>query len=237
LDSDSIGVQRIMQDVERDGIAAAKTAREAFRHWCAQHDLSETDKPRASERPTAEWCEGIGASSELIARTGRGVDVIVQPNLATPAKPDPIDVEAALFATGRPVLLAPAELPSDLFASAIVAWNGSPEANHAVAAALPLLSRCRRVTVFHEPESKHAAVEADELLDHLAWHDIRAERISANRGIGGGAGAQVLDAAARVNASLLVMGAYTHGRVRQMVFGGATRHVLHHATIPALLMH
>lgn len=144
------------------------------------------------------------------------------------ARPDPKAV---------PVLLTPAQLPPDLFHSAIIAWNGSPEANHAVAAALPPLSRCARVSVFHEPDSKRDEVEPEELIDRLAWHGVAAEKVPANRGIAGGTGEQLLDAAGRLNASLLVMGAYTHGRLRQFVFGGVTHHVLHHATIPALLMH
>ncbi|MEJ0069751.1 MAG: universal stress protein [Pseudomonadota bacterium] len=50
-------------------------------------------------------------------------------------------------------------------------------------------------------------------------------------------GEDLLKAAASVDASLLIMGAYTHGRVRQMMFGGVTHHVLHHATLPVFLAH
>jgi len=121
-------------------------------------------------------------------------------------------------------------------ATAIVAWNGSPESNRAVAAALPLLAACGRVGVFCEPETKRGAASADELIGYLARHGVKAARVPAGPSHDSAA-MQLLDAGARINATLLVMGAYTHGRLRQMVFGGVTQHVLHHATIPALLAH
>jgi nucleotide-binding universal stress UspA family protein len=234
VDADASTMRRIMDEVEADGIAASKRARETFEHWCAQNDLSVVEKPEASPRMTAGWVERVGRADETITRAGGTADLIVLPG--APQARDQAELEAALFATGRPVLLAPGAPMTDLFSSAIIAWNGSPESNRAVAAALPLLSTCGRVGVFCEPESKRAEASADELTTYLAWHGITAARVPAGTARGSIA-EKLFDTALRVHASLVVMGAYTHGRMRQMVFGGVTSQVLGHATIPVLLAH
>lgn len=235
LDADAYGTQRIMDEVEADGIAAGKRAYETFEHWCAQNDLSVVKKPGAAPRMTAEWTERVGRTDEMITRAGGTADLIVLPGGGLATR-DQAELEAALFATGRPVLVAPGAPPADLFSSAIVAWNGSPESNRAVAAALPYLSKCGRVGVFCEAESTRAEVSADDLVTYLAWHGITAARVPAGASRGTIA-EKLFETALRVQASLVVMGAYTHGRVRQMVFGGVTSHVLNHASIPVLLAH
>lgn len=235
LDADAYGVRRIMDDVEADGLAAAKRARDTFEHWCAQNDLSIVLKPGASPKMTAAWTERVGRADETVVRAGGTADLIVLPGGGQEAR-DTAELEAALFTTGRPVLLAPATPPADLFSSAVVAWNGSPESNRAVAAALPFLAKCGRVGVFCEAEAKRAEVSADDLIGYLAWHGITAARVPAGASHATMA-EKLFDTAERVHASLVVMGAYTHGRVRQMVFGGVTSHVLGHAAIPVLLAH
>ncbi|MBV8168834.1 MAG: universal stress protein [Alphaproteobacteria bacterium] len=237
LYGDAWSAARILDEIEADGVKGAARARETFQRWCAANDLGETMKPGPAPRVVAEWCERIGGSDEQIAAAGGAADLIVMSGLGAdrPAL-DQIDLEAALFTSGRPVLIAAPTVPADLFATAIVAWNGSPEANRAVAAALPLLAACGRVGVFCEPEAKRGAASVDELIAYLARHGVKAARVPAGPSHDS-APAQLLDAGARINATLIVMGAYTHGRLRQMVFGGVTQHVLHHATIPALLAH
>jgi nucleotide-binding universal stress UspA family protein len=235
LDADAYSMQRIMDEIEADGIAAAKRGCETFDHWCAKNDLSIVKKPDAASQMTAGWIERVGRTDEMITRAGGTADLIVLPGAGLGTR-DQAELEAALFATGRPVLLAPGAPTTDLFSSAIVAWNGSPESNRAVASALPFLSRCGRVGVFCEGEAKRTEVSADDLVTYLAWHGITAARVPAGASRGSMA-EKLFEAALQVQASLIVMGAYTHGRVRQMVFGGVTSHVLNHATIPVLLTH
>jgi nucleotide-binding universal stress UspA family protein len=237
LDGDPWSLQRLADDLEADGAAAAKRAHETFEHWCAQNDLTETDTASATPRLTAGWSERVGAPEDAIARAGGMADLVILPGLGNDkAARDPAEIEAGLFGTGRPVLIAPARAPSDLLASAILAWNGSAESNRAVAAALPLLSKAGRVGVFCEPERMRAEAKPDDLIAYLAWHGIKAAVVPAGR-TDAGVAEKLVEAAERVRASLLVMGAYTHNRVREMVFGGVTNHVLHHATIPVLMAH
>jgi nucleotide-binding universal stress UspA family protein len=237
LGADAFSVERIIRDAEQEAQQTTKRAREAFDGWRTQNDLAITDAPGQTERATTEWCELMGRPEDVVARAGGAVDLIVFPALGDDKSPlDQATVEAALFGSGRPVLIAPATLPSDPTDTAVVAWNGSPEANRAVAAALPLLTTCRRVLVFCEAEANRAPGHPDVLIGYLARHGIKAVMLPAAIGHGD-LGARLLDTAAQAKASLLVMGAYTHGRLRQMVFGGVTSHVIATTGIPALLAH
>jgi nucleotide-binding universal stress UspA family protein len=144
-------------------------------------------------------------------------------------------LETALFDTCRPVLLAPAGSVTNLFHRPLIAWNGSLEAARAVGFALPFLEQSENlVGVFAERENKHRT-DTDELLDYLGWHGIIAETFSLQdtRPIG----ARLLAQAEAIHASMIVMGAYTHGHYRQFLFGGVTRHVIDRAEVPVLLAH
>lgn len=237
LDAGALEVRRLLDDAEQDALQASQRARDGFAAWCTEHAVRESPTAGAAPGLTADWREIVGPLDEVIARAGGTVDLIVHgaPDGGASAL-DQATVEAALFASGRPVLIVPPQLPADPFESAVVAWNASPEANRAVAAALPLLARCRRVSVFCESEPRRAEADADALIGYLAWHDIAAARVPAGT-THGSIAAQLRDAADRMRASLLVSGAFTHGRLRHMVFGGVTSDLIDHARVPTLLSH
>lgn len=88
------------------------------------------------------------------------------------------------------------------------------------------------VNVFAAPESKHST-DTEELLRYLSWYGIVAKRISSNEA----SGMSLLAQAVANRTGLIVMGAYTHGRYRQFLFGGMTRYVTEHAAIPVLFAH
>ncbi len=138
--------------------------------------------------------------------------------------------------TGRPVLLAPATAPAKIGSSVAIAWNGSVEASKAVASAMSFLTRARSVTAISVVEDGGSDHNLDGLVEYLRWHGIRAKpNVVKTRG--GDVGKAVASAASRAKADLLVMGAYTHSRVREMIFGGVTNHVLSTGRVPVLLAH
>jgi nucleotide-binding universal stress UspA family protein len=146
-------------------------------------------------------------------------------------------LEAALFDTRRPVLVTPPKPRGDLFGRALIAWNGSAEASAAVALAMPLLAAAKEVSVFTAVEAKHKG-EAEDLIAYLGWHGIAAKREAASSpSRTGGVGADLLALADATGVGLIVMGGYTRGCLRQIVFGGVTRHVFHHAALPVLMAH
>jgi nucleotide-binding universal stress UspA family protein len=118
----------------------------------------------------------------------------------------------------------------------MIAWNGSCEANRAVAGALELLAACKKVLIFCEPEGGRRTADPADLIAFLGSHSIAAYHVPVAKSAGS-VGATLLTLAERERTGLLVMGAYTHSRFREMVLGGATDFVLRHAGMPVLLAH
>ena len=140
---------------------------------------------------------------------------------------------AALFETGRPVLVSGTRAVPLRLGHVVVAWDGSAQAARALGAALPFLSLAEQVTVV---TSRESGEDYDELaggprLFGLARDCCRVPRNNAasQRRRGPGTAAAGTD--------LLVMGGYSHSRLREMILGGVTRHMLEKATLPLLLAH
>jgi len=190
----------------------------------------------AGARPeaTVRWRVAAGAETAALARNGRLSDLIVLPrhrgNSTTVHGPQ---FNAALFETGRPVLLLP-ETGDDLPVSRVaVAWDGSVQAARALAEALPLLAGADSVTVLRVTDDAQDA-EAQEVAAYLADHGIAAV---ARRVAPAGSIADTLRAEVVAGTELLVMGAYGHSRLRERVLGGVSRSLLASAPVPILLAH
>jgi nucleotide-binding universal stress UspA family protein len=149
--------------------------------------------------------------------------------------------EDLVMGAGRPVLLVPyAGRFAEVGRRALVAWNNSREAARAVFDALPLLQDGAELTlllVAQDGQLSHALADsARRLADTLARHDLKAEVQTSYPG-GGAVGDEILSRAADHGADLVVMGCYGHSRVRETVFGGATRTLLGQMTAPVLMSH
>ena len=142
--------------------------------------------------------------------------------------------EAALFESGRPVLLAPPKAPSILGDTVVIAWNQSTETARATAFAMPILMKARRVVVLTITEHKVNGPTGEQLAHNLRANGVAAEALerSAKSRSHGDA---ILENAASVGGDLLVKGAYTQSRLRQMIFGGATSLILSKAAIPVFM--
>ena len=225
-----------LETIDQEGKAIAATAEAAFVKWRTRHELASGIVDRSLRTPYACWSERIGAIEPILVRRGRLSDVIIL-NL-----PDPANVatesafDAAVFESGRPTILVPKKVPDNLLRHVLIAWNGSLEATRAIAGAMTLLHEAEKVSVFATAgEADDAAADLD-LSDFLTWHGIRAEYSEPQPGRDA-VGPALLAMAKERGATMLVMGAYTHSRVRQMLLGGVTRHVLRHAEMPVLMMH
>lgn len=206
-----------------------KTAKEA---GVPCDDCPEKNKASASYRTTVEHLE------KVITTQGRLSDIIImsrnpEQNLVY----DEI-IHAALFETGRPVLLVPpGNTAKPLNEKVLIAWNGSSEAIHAVTAALPFLKSGNVKVLTGESDNWHGpAIMPQDLADYLGKHDIHAETLMP--WINGNSPAPtILNSAKKIDAGLIVMGAYSHSRMREMIMGGVTAHMLKHADVPILMMH
>jgi nucleotide-binding universal stress UspA family protein len=150
-------------------------------------------------------------------------------------------VDELVLAAGRPVLVIPyaGRFPS-VGKNVLVAWNASREAGRAVTDAIPLLQRADSVQVVAFDPGKggadHGDVPGADIGLFLARHGVKVQ-VAQQNGAGLDIGAQILSRAADVGADLIVMGAYGHSRIRELVLGGATRTLLESMTVPVLLSH
>ncbi|MGR3717043.1 MAG: universal stress protein [Thermohalobaculum sp.] len=217
--------------------AEEASLQEKFRAWLARLglDLVETGIP-PRDRPSAGWCEEQGKQMDVIKRHGRLADLVA---VAKPDRDRNLGVntlKAALFSTGRPVLICPpAETAPQVLGERIaIAWNGSAEASRAVALALPLIQAADEIIVLDGGTGDHGA-SGDEFMRYLEIRGVKARREPVSGG--DNPGRAILAAAAAAGADLLVMGAYSHSREHESVFGGATQHVVDRTTMPVIMVH
>jgi nucleotide-binding universal stress UspA family protein len=236
MGTELIAIGPVMEQLEREGQQGSARARSTVEAWRTQAGLAEAAKPGAADRVTVGWSEQTGSPDELVIRAGAKADLVVHGGLEDDTGFQQELLEASLFGAARPVLMAPPKPSADPFKCAMIAWNGSHEANRAVAAALALLPRLERVFFFYRPEPHRAPADPAEPIELMAWHGIAAQVAPAGAATDS-VGADLLAATSAAGASLLIMGAYTHGRVREMMFGGVTHHVLHHAAVPVFMVH
>jgi nucleotide-binding universal stress UspA family protein len=181
-------------------------------------------------RPGAEFDTFVGSY-------GRVFDLIVlgRPGRAA-QNPRMAPLEAGLFESGRPVLIAPPTPPRKLGHNVLVAWNGSTEQARTNAFAMPLLRGADDVTVLTVEGGMTPGPSGDEVALHLVRNGVPATAVTIAPA-GRTTGEAILDHARLRGCDLIVKGAYAQSRLRQMIFGGATRHILAHATLPVLMAH
>jgi len=229
-------IEQWQATAEREIAAARTRARDRFDAWRQSHRIPLASRPDRRNDVSVEWIEQIGSDEAIITSAGRAADLVL---LARPVSSEDVRgrivAESALFATGRPTLVVPRNTKIDLHGHAVIAWNGSREAARALSAALPLLRLARAVEMVAIAEVDKNGLEAEAAQEFLAWHEIKAT--VTRRKQQGSAAETLVDLVRGANAHLLIMGAYTHTRVREMVFGGVTQHVLTRADVPALMCH
>jgi nucleotide-binding universal stress UspA family protein len=196
--------------------------------------------PLAKPGPAAcsyGWVRPPAHGDAVIGSHGRLFDLIVmgRPGRA-PQDPRMPPLEAALFESGRPVLIEPAAAPEVIGENVLVAWNGSTEQTRTIAFAMPLLREARDVTVLSVEGGMTPGPTGEEVAHYLRRNAVAATAVTAAPGTRT-TGEAILDHAKTHGCDLLVKGAYTQSRLRQMVFGGATRHILASATLPVLMAH
>jgi nucleotide-binding universal stress UspA family protein len=182
----------------------------------------------------------VASAPNVFANIARRFDVAVmgQPEPDTPAI-ERLLVEAALFDSGRPVLIVPYIQRTGLKLDRVmVGWDGSRSAARAVADAIPLLVRAKAtevVIVASEP-AKSDEMPGSDIAHHLARHGAKVELksiVTAETDVAN----TILSHAADTSADLLVMGGYGHSRLREFILGGVTRGILSSMTIPTLMSH
>jgi nucleotide-binding universal stress UspA family protein len=192
---------------------------------------------------TTEWRVAEGVPGDIAVLHARYADLTVVGQVDPEADaPVPTDLpERVVLGAGHPVLVVPyAGTFKTVGQRVLVAWNGTREAARAVHDALPLLQGASTVTALTVNASGglHGDDEgpAGDLARHLERHGVRAEP-DAFKSDDVGVGALLLSRAADLVADLMVMGAYGHSRLREVVLGGTTREIFRSMTLPVLMAH
>jgi nucleotide-binding universal stress UspA family protein len=211
-------------------------ARKLFETFMQQHGIAAGRT--TADRPWFGWFAEVAPGEDLVGDHGRTFDVIVmsRPDADT-AAPYHRAIESGLFESGRPVLLSPPVAPKQIATNIMIHWNGSTEQARTNALAMPLLRLAGRVTVLTVIGGQDVpGPSADQVRKQLRYNGIAAEPMTIELE-GRSTGEAILAAASAQGCDLLVKGAFTRNRLRQMIFGGATRHVMHHADLPVLMAH
>lgn len=217
---------QVYADYEADSEARAAEAEQAFSEATRKEGIS------------AEWRKERGFARDILMGQAYYADLVVAGQPATddnvPRGAEGLPGDLAL-ASGRPVLTIPCVGDYPVIGKKItLAWNGSREAARATADALPLLAAADEILVV-AANLKNSTPTTD-IGTHLARHGLKVETKDVHvQDLP--IGEILINTATEAGSDLIVMGAYGHSRLNELVFGGATRDVLRHMTIPVLMSH
>ena len=210
LGPDLIEAQRAANQETRERVQAV------FRNLCGEGAI---------------WREAEGDRGALLAEAAHTADLVLASRAGAGGSEAPDVLDQLVTAAGVPVLALPPGVSGDLGRSVLVAWNGSREATRAAHDALPLLREAKRVILCAVGAAAAQSLGAAAAMLQRHGLAVHAQQVDEPDGA---AGAVLLAQAAAQAADLVVMGAYGHTRLRELMLGGATRHVLREATLPVL---
>jgi nucleotide-binding universal stress UspA family protein len=192
----------------------------------------------SSSRATFGWLKDAGKGDGYVGSYGRVFDITVLGKPGTAIEgPRMSTFEAALFESGRPVLIAPPQPPTRIGEAVAIAWNRSAETARTVAFAMPVLRSAKQITVFAIRGGSVSGPDGEQLAANLRRHGLSCDVIAIDKEDGRAIGAAVLEQAATLGSDLVIKGGFTQGRLSQLIFGGATRHILAETTLPVFMAH
>jgi nucleotide-binding universal stress UspA family protein len=228
-------IEEMMSATEKESSERANAVRDMFEQFVTDHEVVVAEARPGAGTATASFASVIGREEDLVAQHARLSDLTVVPHPDAGEDVSSSDaLHAVLFDSGRPVLIAPQIAPATIGRRVCLAWNGTAESASAVLAALPWLQKAEAVRILYGDEYQRRGPGAQDLAAYLALHGVTAETATfrpASREVGAG----LLNAARDFGCDMLAMGAYSHSRLRQLILGGVTRHVLERADIPVLM--
>jgi len=181
----------------------------------------------------SEWRAAEDSGPTAIGVIGRAFDLIVMPQPgALPKMPESV-FETALFDSGRPVLVVPPGFAGMVGRKILFPWNGSTESARAISLAMPVLSRAESIEVLSVEGALVPGPSSADIAQSLKRHglNVTGEHIKPGSKT---AGQSIIDRAVAQGCDLIVKGAYTQSRLRQMIFGGVTRQLILSSPMPVL---
>lgn len=230
----SYGIEQLLDMIEQEGEARHERAKLSFKMAINSLEIRPAITSEASSGFSAEFVEHVGEIRQSVGR-GRLADLVVIAN-----SPErwrwhfrPI-LDAALWDTGRPLLVSPPKAPPSLGRRVAIACNGSIEASRAVAALLAFIQPGARVLIMSVAEGGAAIPGVEDVADYLRWHGVEGKALELPDDARSSADV-ILRRALESNCDLLAMGACIHSHAHRAVFGSMTATALSAARIPVLM--
>ncbi len=228
-------IEEMMTATERESSERAHAVHAMFDRFVTEQEVVLGEPYGGFEGATASFAAVTGREEDLVAQQARLADLTVVPHPEAGEDVSSSDaLHAVLFDSGRPVLISPQRPRPSIGTRVCLGWNGTAESASAVAAALPWLERAEAVRILSADGYQRRGPAAPELAAYLALHGVHAD-IKMFQAVGGVVGAGLLAAAREFGCDLLAMGAYSHSRLRQLILGGVTRHILEHSDLPVMM--
>lgn len=221
-----------LQAAHDQAVAAAKEAQGQFDEFARLAGVK-------NESRLAEILTGGPLDNVLTHCRATDLVVIGQSNPDTPEPMRELLIETVLFESGVPVLLVP-YIGSKAFEpkNVLIGWDGSTTATRAIHSALPVLEKAEKVTilVIEKSAGTDAGQPGAEVANYLARHNMNVT-IEVVTNPQTSVADTVLNHVSDNGNDLVVMGGYGHSRMREFLFGGATREILESMTVPVLMAH
>jgi nucleotide-binding universal stress UspA family protein len=221
----------VVESQRAEGEATANTLIAGFEDAARRAGLS----AQSRTIPTS-----LAGAADLFGQIARRFDLsVVSQSEPDMVAPQDLIIEAALFESGRPVLVVPYIQKEGLnLDRVLVCWDASRNAARAIADAMPFLARSKAIDVIvvatERPKSDE--LPGADIAHHLARHELKVDLKRIVTG-GGDVASTILSYAADSGATFMVMGGYGHSRLREFILGGATRGILSAMTVPTLMSH
>ncbi len=217
----------------RSNIKSSTAAKKLFNHLVLAKDY--TMRKRLTSSACAVWQEQFGSPDKIMRIVGPVNDLIVVTRPAS-KKADiaRLFMLSAVMASGRPVLILPQRKIKTIGKRVLIAWNQSAEAARAVASNLHLLKAAERVNITVCGRENQLGPKASQLRAYLTSWGIKSNVIKKP---GKNTEKELIDAFQESQSDVLLMGAYSRRRWRELVFGGTSQYMLEKASIPVLMMH
>ena len=205
---------------------AEQRARDAFEAACAEAEAS-----------MANWQVRSGRAADVVGYVGRVYDLtVISPSATFLGVSAGMVVASALFETGHPVLVTPETPVTTLGRRILVGWNRGTHAARAAASALPYLKAAEEVIVAYIGTGAKYGPGPEELCINLAGHGINASARQITP-VEGSVAENLRDTAEKGDTDMIVMGAYSHSRQREIILGGVTSDMLDRSKIPLFMAH
>lgn len=226
----------LSKKIEATGKADAARSRRLFNKAMKLMGVAKGSDGNTPNETAGAWEQIVGDPADVIPSLARFSDVTVFSRNSKEYRfsQSGLLVET-LMSSGRPVLYFPESIGVQKLKNVLIAWNGRAAATRAIAASLPIMALAKTITIVTIGPDEDLDTKVDRQENYLNHHGIPATgELLPSLGIS--TGKRLLEHAHKKGANLIVMGGFGHGRYREAILGGTSRHMLNHSDIPLFLM-